>query len=157
MRRTIVLSGLVSFTMAFLGTLAALAVAWPGVVGAQEARIRAEQFTVVGANGADRINLRTTPGVGAYVDVYDADGRRRAVVGTGGVNGDAPDNAGIDLAPVGGKGGARMGHGNPDEGLVALHLSDQNGRDRILLRISEDGVPAIQMLDANGAVSWSAR
>src|SRR5688572_13028944 len=77
MRRTIVLARVAAFVMAFLGSLAALALALPAIVGAQEARIRAEQFTVVGDNGADRIRLQTGPGVGAYVRVLDANGGLR--------------------------------------------------------------------------------
>jgi hypothetical protein len=56
MRRTILLAGVVSFVMAFLGTALALLLAGPAMVSAQEARIRAEQFIVTawGPTGALR-------------------------------------------------------------------------------------------------------
>jgi len=59
MGRTLLLAGGVSFLMAFLGTVLALTVALPAAVEAQEARVRAEQFTLVGDNGVDRVRLVT--------------------------------------------------------------------------------------------------
>jgi hypothetical protein len=53
-------------------------VALPAVVGAQEARIRAEQLIVVGENGADRVRLQVGPGFRAAAGVLDINGTPRA-------------------------------------------------------------------------------
>ena len=84
MRRTILLSGMLSLVMGFVGTLLAQAVVLPGLVGAQEARIRAEQVTIVGDTGAERIRLETGPGVRSSTTVLDANGHRRVELATGG-------------------------------------------------------------------------
>jgi hypothetical protein len=160
MRRTIALAGLVSFVMAFLGTLLALALALPAVVGAQEARIRAEQFTLVGENGADRIRLQTVPGIAARVQVLDATGGNRVTIATGGPRGDNPNGAGVTLLTPDGVPVGRLGMGDPDmadEGIVNLRLRDRARRDRLVLRVDEDGAPSIELRDANGNVTWSAR
>ena len=163
MRRIVFFSGVVSFAMAFLGTLVASTLAVPAVVGAQEARIRAEQFTVVGDNGADRINLHTGPGIAADLEVLDANGVRRAVISTGrSLVGDAPDNAFFVIwatdgtTPLVAASSARGRRG--DRALEnRLQLNDWQGRARVVLRVEEDGTPSIQMWDPGGNVTWEAK
>ena len=163
MQRTILLTGAVSFAMAFLGTLVASTLAVPAVVGAQEARIRAEQLTIVGDNGADRINLITRPGVNSEVQVADTNGIRRASFNTGGFTfGNDPDAAGFNIwAPNGATSVMRLGMGRGPAGdqplTTRLSLSDQQGQPRILLLLAEDGTPSIRMLDASGTVTWDAK
>ena len=162
MKRTVFLSGAAAFIMAFFGTVLASAVAVPAVVGAQEARIRAEQLTLVGANGADRVNLLTQPGIQARVAVADTNGVSRVQMGTGGgAAGDDPDNAGLGVFLADGTPVIRlgMGHGRAlDQALRNnLNLNDWQGNTRIALRIDESGTPSIQMLDATGKVTWEAK
>jgi hypothetical protein len=157
MRRTIWLSVVLPLVMGFLGALLAQTLALPTVVDAQDARIRAERFTVVGDNGADRVRLQTGPGIAARLLVLDAEGAPRATIGTGGADGDLPLATAIFLNTSDGTQVGRLGVGAEGEGTVALHLRDRAGRDRVLLRVADDGTPSIQILDAAGAVTWSAR
>lgn len=163
MRRTLVITGAVSFAMAFLGTLVASTLAVPTVVGAQEARIRAEQFTIVGDNGADRIRLVTQPGMNAGVQVADTNGVRRASFNTGrGLVGDAPEAAGLTVWAADGTtplASLRTGRGPSGDGQLRnnLVLSDWQGQARVVLAVWEDGTPSIRMLDASGNVTWEAK
>jgi hypothetical protein len=149
--------------MGFVGALLAQTVAIPTLVDAQEARIRAERFTVVGADGVDRIDLATGPGLNVAVQVRDSAGARRAGFNTGGLlAGNDPDGAGFNVwladgtTPV-----IRLGTGRGPTGdgplRNILFLADQEGRIRIRLVVDESGAPAMEMLDANGTVTWSAR
>ena len=67
MRRTAIVSGLASFIMAVLGTVLASTALVPAVVAGQDGRLRAERVTVVGDNGADRIDLANGPGLNTAV------------------------------------------------------------------------------------------
>jgi len=42
-------------------------------------------------------------------------------------------------------------------GGMQLLMNDSQGRTRIRLAIAEDGTPSIELLDADGKVTWSAR
>jgi len=43
--------------------------------------------------------------------------------------------------------------GRTDDRSVALRLKDDQGRDRIVIRVAPDGTPTLQLLDANGKVT----
>ncbi len=156
MRRTILLAVLASSAVSTLLTALLFTVALPAAVGAQEARIQAEQVTIVGEGGAERVRLQTGPGINARMVVLSPDGTPRANTATGGARGDSPEAAGFTLLGSDGIPVGRLGMGDPamaDDGVVNLHLRDRAGRDRVLLRVAEDGTPSMQMLDANGAVT----
>ena len=163
MRRTLLLSVGLPILMGFLGTILAQTLALPAVGGAQEARIRAEQVTVVGSTGTDRVRLGTGPGANATALVLSPDGRVRALMGTGGPaaqGGLEPETADFVLFAQDGRFLARLGTRSTPESHAAgvnLVLSDSQGRVRLELRVAEEGTPSIQMLDANGNVTWSAR
>ena len=162
MRRTVILCGAASFVMAFLGTVLASTVAVPAVVGAQEARIRAEQFTVVGDNGADGVRLGTGPGLNSDVRVLDTNGVLRAAFNTGGIlAGNDPDGAGFNVYAPDGTTVLRLGMGHGPRGdqplANVLTLWDWQGQPRIVLRLDENGTPSIRMLDAGGNVTWEAK
>src|SRR5215210_5179675 len=161
MKRAICLAGLVSFLMAFLGTTLAFAVALPGLVGAQETRLRAEQLTVVGDNGADRVGIQTGPGGAASMRLLDANGTLRSMTSTGGQErGDDPDAAGIAFRNSSGTQVIRLGTGRGPSStgplVQGLQLTDQQGRQRAWMRVEEDGTPSIYMLDAEGNETWRA-
>ncbi len=161
MKRAIFLGGAVSFLMAFLGTTLAFAVALPAIVDAQETRLRAEQLTVVGDNGADRVGIQTGPGVAASVRVLDADGNLRSMLSTGGqARGDDPEAAGIAFRNSSGTQVIRLGTGRGPSSTgpltQGLILTDQEGRQRARIGVAEDGSPSINLLDADGNVIWSA-
>lgn len=162
MRRAIVLCGVTSLIMGFLGALLALTLVTPVVASTLETRIQAERFYITDADGRDRVALRTVPGISAGVAVNDTNGVARISINTGGAR-----TGGINLEAVGlnvnasdGTQIGRLGTINTPEGTVAgmrLALNDRQGTPRIRLTVAEDGTPSIQMLDANGNVTWSAR
>lgn len=159
MRRTILLSGAASLILGFTGSIAANVIAVPRVVEAQAARIRAEQFTLVGDNGADRVNLLVGPGPASTVQVLDTEGVPRAQINTGSRRGEDPDHASfVVLAPDGTTTSARLGMG--DAGVISratsLSLRGPDGRPRVAIRVEEDGTPSMRMFDAAGNVTWSA-
>ncbi len=161
MKRAICLGGAVSFVMAFLGTMLAVAVALPAIVSAQETRLRAEQLTVVGDNGTDRVRIQTGPGGAASVRLMDTDGNLRSMTSTGGqARGDDPDAAGIAFQNSSGMQVIRLGTGRGPSStgplVQGLILSDQEGKQRVQIRVAEDGSPSITLLDAGGNVTWSA-
>lgn len=160
MRWMVFFSGVVSFAMAFLGTVMASTLAVPAVVGAQEARIRAEQLTIVGANGADRVSLRSAQNGRAVVQVLGADGSRRTSAGTGGDAG--PDEASYNVfAADGTTFAARLGTGRGPAGdrplSTSLVLWDSQQRPRVVLSVDENGTPAMVFRDSSGNVTWEAK
>src|ERR687883_95447 len=105
MLRTILLNGMALFVAAFAGGLLAVNVA-SVPAAAQEARIRAEQFTIQDSTGADRIQLLTGPGISARVQLLAPDGTSpRVNIATGAARltgGVVPEAAGLNVfAPDG--------------------------------------------------------
>jgi hypothetical protein len=155
MRRTVVLSGIASFIMAFLGTALASTTVVPAVISAQDARLRAERVTVVGDNGADRIDLANGPGVNTAVQVNDAQGVRRAGFNTGGLlAGNDPDGSGFNVWTADGIPVVRLGTGRGPTGdgplRNILYLADWQGQIRTRLNVDQNGEPSIELLDASG-------
>lgn len=162
MRRVVLLCGMASFGMGFLGSVLALILAAPAVAGAQATRIQAEQFYIADADGRDRIILRTEPGISAGVGVADTNGMQRVFMAIGGSRargGMVPEAAGFNVNASDGTQIVRLGTGpfEPAGDGTNLVLSDRQGRSRVVLVVSSDGTPSIQMLDADGNLTWSAR
>jgi hypothetical protein len=158
MRRLFWLSGFFALVMGFLGTLLALTVALPAVVDAQANRLRAEQLTIVGDNGTDRIRLQTGPGLRASTNVLDANGQSRVELTTGGTaagGGVTLEGAGVNVLASNGVQIGRLGT-NPDGTGATLRLQDREGRARFRLALAEDGMPSMQMLAVDDTVIWSA-
>jgi hypothetical protein len=156
----ILVAVVLSFVSAILGGLVTAWVVLPPVIEAQEARIRAEALTVVGA-GSDRAQFVTQwDGQGSELYYLDPDGTRRLVIGVGGIEVFDPDGSGISVFDRSGTAVARFGMGRGPLGNLPLSTSlilwDQDGRTRVRISVAEDGTPVMQMLDADGAVSWSA-
>jgi hypothetical protein len=160
MRRTLLVSGVLPFVTAFLGGALALSVAMPVITEAQEARIRAETVTVVGA-GTDRVRL-TTNGDGQIGDLsmLAPSGTRRLLLSEGGIDAPDPSSSGITIYAEDGTRVGRLGIGRgPNTNLpvsTALTLNDLSGLRRRQLIVNEDGTPSMLMFDADGAVIWSA-
>ena len=162
MRRTILLGGVLPFVAAFLGGLLAVNVA-PRPVEAQDARIRAEQFTIQDSTGADRIRLFNGPGIAAGVRVLAPNGTTSRVffeTGAPTLGGQIPEAAGVNLTALDGRRIGRLGTGSPNDPApdgVNLLLGDRQGQNRIRLIVAGDGTPSIELLDAAGNITWSAR
>jgi hypothetical protein len=160
MRRTIVLAGGLSFVSALVGGIITSVLMLPPLVTAQEARIRAEALSIVGA-GSDRAQFVTQwEGQGSELYYLDPDGTRRLVIGVGGIDAFDPDGSGISVFAQDGTPVARFGMGRGPLGNLPLSTSlilwDPQGQPRIRLSVAADGTPVMQMLDADGTVVWSA-
>jgi hypothetical protein len=163
MRRTLLVSVVLPLLMGFLGTVLAHSLARPGLVDAQDPRLRAERVTIVGGNGAERIDLANGPGLNSAVQVNDANGVRRAGFNNGGLlSGNDPDGSGFNVwAADGTTPLVRLGTGRGPTGTGPLRnllfLTDWQGQIRIRLSVDENGTPTMEMLDANGNVTWQAQ
>lgn len=157
LKRTVLLCSVTSFLMGFAGSLAALVLAFPRVSEAQEARIQANEMTVVGENGADRIRLQTGPGIRARVEVLDTEGMERASFATGGPQGTVPEAAAFQLSASDGTPVMRLGVGGAqDGGRTNLILRDRQSQPRLVVGVDADGNPLIHFLDSDGNVTWTA-
>jgi hypothetical protein len=160
MRRTFLLAGVLPFVSAFLGGVLAFSLVVPGIADAQESRIRAESVVVVDGNGTTRANMNSGPGARSGVSVWSQAGVPRVQVATGGSiagGGTQPDAAIVGVfAPEGSPMIALLGTGAEGVGST-MQLSDRQGQIRLWLRVDADGNPSIQMLDANGNITWSAQ
>ena len=162
------LAVLLPFAAGLLGGI----VARPLVVQAQrlEATLMAESVTaqlmrVVGAHnvaGSDRIQLATQwGGAGPNVRLLGPDGQtRRVVISAGGIEVPDPDGSGMNVYNQNGVVVGRFGQGRGPLGNQPLRnllfLSDQNGKQRILLAVDSSGNPTIRLMDAFGNIIWSA-
>src|SRR5581483_228336 len=108
-------------------------------------------------NNIDRVRLSTGPGVKSTLAVLDANGVDRLDLSTGGENGTRPEGEGLNVLDSNGKEMARIGTGLPGTTVRAtLRLDDSSANPRLVLSVADDGTPSIQLLDANGNVTWSA-
>jgi len=160
MRRTIVLAGILPFVSAFLGASMAFGLLVPALTEAQEARLRAESVTVVGA-GSDRIRLATKwDGLASDLTMLAPDGTERLIIGAGGIAVNDPAGSGMNVVAEDGTQLARFGTGHGQLGNLPLttqmFLNDLNGQARIRLSVAQDGTPALLIYDADGSVIWSA-
>lgn len=148
-------------------------VARPLVIEAQrlEATLMGESITaqfmrVIGAGndvaGSDRIQLATQwDGGGPNVRLLGPDGQtRRVVISAGGIEVPDPDGSGMNVYNQKGVVVGRFGQGRGPLGNQPLRnllfLSDQNGKQRILLAVDSSGNPTIRLMDAYGNIIWSA-
>jgi hypothetical protein len=120
-----------------------------------QANIRAAEFTVVGDNGADRVILQSGPDHHASMRLLDRDGKRWAAFTIGGGRGDMPGYVGLNIFNADSVNIARFGTAPGGRAMQVL-LNDQQGKPRLRLQVAEDGTPSIELLDADGNVTWRA-
>lgn len=166
MKRTPLLCGLVSFLMAFAGTIAALLLASPVIVNAQEVRMTAAGLTIVRPDGLAGITADVRPMGGGLLQILGVDGQTlRIQLGAGGTAACSPGdtssycqegaNAGIDVRHPNGDLAVRLGLLAPTL-IPGVRLVDEQGNIRYQASLDHDGTPSIQLLDADGKVLWSA-
>src|SRR5438105_2359405 len=97
MSRTVLVSGMVSFVMAFAGTLMAMGLATARFAEAQGTRIQGEEIVVVGRNDIEQVRLGTWGQGGGVIQALSTDGMIRAQMATGGANVPAPQSAGFNV------------------------------------------------------------
>jgi hypothetical protein len=131
------------------------------LVTAQPTQLRASSVTVAGENNVDRVRLEIGPGGASSMRLQDPQGELRVMTSTGGQErGDDPDAAGIAFRNSSGTQVIRLGTGRGPSSngplVQGLQLTDQEGRQRVWIRVEEDGSPTMYMLNAEGNVIWSA-
>lgn len=163
------LAALLPFAAGVLGGT----IAQPLVAQAQrlEATLWAESVTaqfmrVVGSDrdvaGNDRIQLGTQwDYAGPNVRLLGPDGQtRRVVISAGGIEVPDLDGAGMNVYNQSGVVVGRFGQGRGPRGNQPLRnllfLSDQDGKQRILLAVDSSGNPTIRLMDSFGNIIWSA-
>jgi hypothetical protein len=160
MNRTAVLSGVVSFAMAVVGTVVTSSLVAPRLVDAQSANFRAEQLLTVTDNGADRIRLVAGPDNTGALRIFDPDGRLRVHVemaegpdGTLG-QGFALWNEVGPIVRIGGVGRSAELAGRPLSGSNVV-LRDETGKDRIRLLVGDDGTPFLELIGNTETLVWT--
>ena len=124
-------------------------------MSAPSAKVQAAEFVVVGENGAERVILQSGPGIHASMRLLDADGKRVAAVTVGGGQGERPGYVGLNIFSDQGVNVLRVGTADRFSGTHVL-MNDSQGRTRLRLTVAADGTPSIELLDAEGEVSWRA-
>jgi hypothetical protein len=118
-------------------------------------KIRAAEVTIVGENGADRVILQSGPEEHASMRILDQNGVRWAALTIGGGRGDSPGYVGLNIFNGEGTALARFGTA-PGGRAMQVYLNDNQGRPRLRMGVAEDGTPSIELLDADGNVTWRA-
>ena len=120
-------------------------------------------------SGRERAEFQVTADGRASIGFYDVNGLKRLVLGEGAT---PPNQAGLAIFAANGNqvvglsssgngevsltlydsktGLAREGLGLSADGVPALALFDQNGRDRAELHLNASGKPGLALADANG-------
>jgi hypothetical protein len=162
MRRTIVLSSLVTSAVWAAMTLITVTFVFPAIVDAQVARITASGLTVVGPNNLTGINADVRATGGGVLTLLGADGKTsRISLGCCGSPGGQPpilENAGLSINDINGKQIGRIGtldQVSPPV-VVGTELRDAQNNVRYRASVDEDGNPSIQLFDADGNIVWSA-
>ncbi|MBI2911920.1 MAG: hypothetical protein HYY05_07235 [Chloroflexi bacterium] len=133
----------------------------PAAVSAQEERIRAQEFLLVGSGGANLARLfeGTDPQSGSSGAVFRLfqEGRPRATLAYGQRS---PEAGGLFLNDRDGKPRIALALATgPEQGsvgdLTRIGVLDRNGRVRIALGVDRDGSPFLVLLDSAGSVTWN--
>lgn len=124
-------------------------------MSAPSTKVRAQEFVVVGENGGDRVIVQSGPGIHASVRLIDEDGKRLAAFTMGGGQGERPGYVGINIFNYEGANVLRVGTDTNFAGTHVL-LNDNQGDTRLRLAVAADGTPSIELLDAQGNVTWRA-
>ena len=154
--KALLVTAVVSLCMGFAGSALAISLMVPQAVEAQSAQLRADRLVINSATGADRVVLEGSsgPAQGA-VHLIDVNGKPRVGLEMGGPDGSNPNLFGFHLRAEDGTIVGNLGAPRDEQG-VTLSLNDQQGHQRIVLLVDGNGTPTMQMLDAEGNVTWSA-
>jgi hypothetical protein len=173
MNRTVVLSGIVSFAMAFIGAAVAVSVVVPGSASAQppppalpdrqevSPDQRFEQSVLVSDNGSDRVHLFAGgPQNYGALRIFDTNGQLRVHVEA---SDDLDGNVGQGVAlwngvtPI-----VRLGSVGRSVELAGRSLSQSNlvlrddtGKDRIRLLVADDGTPTLELIGNVETLVWT--
>jgi hypothetical protein len=161
-KRVVLASGFCSLAMSFLGMALAAQLFFPAASNAQTDEVNARVFRIVGSDGAvhgefgENINPQGQTG---YRLGLIQDGQVRANMAYGFRSREATalsfrDTTGKDVIRISLKTGVEN---NSVGDLNTIAVLDDELQPRVLIGVDGDGSPFIEMLNADGTVSWSAR
>lgn len=162
MRRTVLLSSVISSVVSVVVTVSVMHLAIPSIVEAQQDVMRAQGYVLVGSDGLELARLlpRTNPRTGdvSAVFVLAQGDVVRTVLGYGGRG---PEGAALGLRDSSGEpqillqlatGPEAMSEGD----LNRLAILDREHRIRVHIGVDGAGSPFIQLLGEDGGVLWQA-
>jgi hypothetical protein len=162
MRRSVILTAIVTSVVSTTLTALVMLALLPAVVTAQVERLSTAGLTIVRADGLEGLVADVRPTGGGIVRVFGPDGKTTRVqmasggAGSGQVIQPGAPGAGVNVYDVNGTLVGRLGtHGALNDG-VNLQLADAQGNVRYRASVDGDGNPTIELMDAEGNVTWSA-
>jgi hypothetical protein len=162
MRRSIILTALVTSVASTTLTALVMLALLPAVVDAQVERLTAAGLTIARADGLQGVVADVRPTGGGIMQVLGPDGTtpRVQMASGGAAAGQAiqpgPGGAGVNVYDGKGTQVARLGISGGESAIVQIQLADAQGKVRYRTTLDPDGNPSIQLYDADGQVTWSA-
>ena len=162
MRRSIVLTALVTSVASTTLTALVMLALLPSIVDAQVERLTATGLTIQRADGLQGVLADVRPTGGGLLQILGPDGTTaRVQVASGGAAAGqpvapGPGGAGVNVYNANGIQVGRIGVGASDRPVVQMQLADAQGNVRYRASVDPDGNPTIELLDAEGNVMWSA-
>lgn len=155
--KQLLLTAIVSAVVSVGVTTAMTGIGMPAVASAQEARVLAQEFVLVGSDGSDRARLFELPNrAGARFSLLQ--GQAERVFLAYGLRG--PEAAALGLRDIDGRfrillslaTGLQRGTAG---GLTTIAVMDRNDRVRLSLGVDHEGSPFIVLLDGAGEPTWN--
>jgi len=162
MRRSVILTAIVTSVVSTTLTAFVMLALLPAVVAAQVERISTVGLTIVRADGVQGVLADVRPTGGGLLQILGPDGTTpRVQVASGGAAAGqpvapGPGGAGVNVYNANGVQVGRIGVGASDRPVVQMQLADAQGNVRYRASVDPDGNPTIELLDAEGNVTWSA-
>jgi RIP homotypic interaction motif len=162
MRRSVILTAVVTSVMSTTLTALVMLALLPAVVSAQVERISTTGLTIVRADGLQGVLADVRPTGGGLLQILGPDGTTpRVQVASGGRTAGqpvapGPGGAGVNVYNANGVQVGRIGVGASDRPIVQIQLADAQGNVRYRASVDPDGNPTIELLNAEGEVTWSA-
>lgn len=163
MRRTVLLSSVISSVMSVVVTVSVIHLAIPSIVEAQQDVMRAQGYVLVGSDGLELARLlpRTNPRTGdvSAVFVLAQGDVVRTVLGYGGRG---PEGAALALRDSSGGPQILLQLATGPEATLSegdlnrLAILDREHRIRVHIGVDGAGSPFIQLLGEDGGVLWQA-
>jgi hypothetical protein len=158
MRRTMVLSMLVSSVVSATVTALVMLAIVPSAVDAQVTRLTGSSLAVVGSDSLPGVTAEVGSPGGGILRVFGSDGKTvRLSLNSSGqpTDGGIAANAGLNVYNVAGQEVVRVGSIQALNGY-AINLRDAHGTTRYRAAVDGDGNPTVQLFDDQGNVIWSA-
>src|SRR5919199_4446898 len=154
MRRSIILTALVTAVASTTLTALMMLALLPSIVDAQVERLTATGLTIQRADGLQGVLADVRPTGGGLLQILGPDGTTpRVQVASGGAAAGqsiapGPGGAGVNVYNANGIQVGRIGVGASDRPVVQIQLADAQGNVRYRASVDPDGNPTIELLNA---------